>query len=87
MSAATPEAPAAAKKPARKATKKAAKPAEKTLMITQVKSSICTPQGHREVLRSLGLRRIRHTVERADTPALRGMVNKISYLVEVEEAQ
>ncbi len=40
----------------------------KTIKITQVKSGIGTKKGHREVLRSLGLRRIRHQVERPDTP-------------------
>jgi large subunit ribosomal protein L30 len=58
----------------------------KTIRIRQVKSGIGTKKGHREVLRSLGLRRIRHEVERPDTPAVRGMVKKIEYLVEVEES-
>ena len=58
----------------------------KTIKIRQVKSGIATKKGHREVLRSLGLRRIRHVVERPDTPAVRGMVKKIEYLVEVEES-
>ena len=57
------------------------------LIIRQVKSSISTPQKHREVLRGLGLRRINHAVKRADSPAVRGMIHKISYLVEVEEAR
>ncbi len=58
----------------------------KTLKIRQIKSGIGTKSGHREVLRSLGLRRIRHQVERPDTPAVRGMVRKIEYLLEVEES-
>ena len=58
----------------------------KTLKIRQVRSGIGTKKGHREVLRSLGLRRIRHEVERPDTPAVRGMVKKIEYLLEVEES-
>jgi len=58
----------------------------KTIKIRQVKSGIGTKAGHREVLRSLGLRRIRHEVERLDTPAVRGMVAKIQYLLEVEES-
>ncbi len=57
----------------------------KTLRIRQVKSAIATPRSHREVLRGLGLRRPHHEVVRADTPAIRGMVNKIPYLVEVVE--
>jgi large subunit ribosomal protein L30 len=36
-------------------------------------------------VRGLGLRRIRHTVELADTPSIRGMINKVSYLVKVED--
>jgi large subunit ribosomal protein L30 len=58
---------------------------QKTIRIRQVRSSIGTVPAHREVLRGLGLRRIRHEVEREDTPAVRGMVTKVSYLVEVIE--
>jgi large subunit ribosomal protein L30 len=57
----------------------------KTVKIRQVRSSIGTPQSHRDTLRGLGLRRIQHTVERQDTPAVRGMVAKVPYLVEVLE--
>lgn len=57
----------------------------KTIRIRQVRSVIGTRRHHREVLRSLGLRRIRHTVERPDTPAVRGMVAKVPYLVEILE--
>jgi large subunit ribosomal protein L30 len=64
--------------------KTAAEPA-KTIRIRQVKSAIATPRSHREVLRGLGLRRPRHEVVRADTPAVRGMVHKVRYLVEVIE--
>ena len=58
---------------------------KKTIRIRQVRSSIGTKPGHRETLRGLGLRRIRHEVERVDSPAVRGMVAKVSYLVEVIE--
>lgn len=58
----------------------------KTIRITQVRSAIGTKKGHREVLKGLGLRRIRHSVERPDTPEVRGMVHKIQYLLEVEES-
>ncbi|HEX4965732.1 MAG TPA: 50S ribosomal protein L30 [Thermoanaerobaculia bacterium] len=58
----------------------------KTIKIRQVRSGIGTKKGHREVLRSLGLRRLHHEVERADTPAVRGMVKKVEYLLEVEES-
>jgi large subunit ribosomal protein L30 len=57
----------------------------KTIKIRQVKSPIGFNRKQREVLRSLGLRRIRHEVEREDTPAVRGMVAKIPHLVEVVE--
>jgi large subunit ribosomal protein L30 len=59
--------------------------AKNTIKIRQVRSIIGTRRPHREVMRSLGLRRIRHTVEREDTPAVRGMVAKVAYLVEVIE--
>ncbi|HEX7181872.1 MAG TPA: 50S ribosomal protein L30 [Thermoanaerobaculia bacterium] len=58
---------------------------KKTIKIRQVRSSIGTRREHREVLRSLGLRRIRHEVEREDTPAIRGMVAKVQYLLEIVE--
>jgi large subunit ribosomal protein L30 len=58
---------------------------KKTIRIRQVKSAIGTKPNHREVLRGLGLRRIRHEVEREDTPAVRGMIAKVSYLLEVSE--
>jgi len=57
----------------------------KTLKIRQVKSAIGTQRPHREVLRSLGLRHPHHEVERPDTPAVRGMVNKVAYMVEIVE--
>ena len=57
----------------------------KTLKIRQVRSLAGRPRSQREVVRSLGLRRIRHQVERPDTPAVRGMVNKIPHLVEIVE--
>ncbi len=58
-----------------------------TIKIEQMKSPIGYPRPQREVLRSLGLRRIRHVVERQDTPAVRGMVNKIQHLVRIVEEQ
>jgi large subunit ribosomal protein L30 len=57
----------------------------KTLRIRQVRGVAGRPRNQREVLRSLGLRRIRHEVVRRDTPAIRGMVNKIPHLVEIVE--
>ncbi len=58
---------------------------KKTIKIRQVRSTAGCISSHREVLRTLGLRRIRHTVERADSPAVRGAVAKVSYLVEIVE--
>ena len=51
------------------------------LEITQVKSSIGRLPSHRGTLRALGLKRIRHTVVQEDTPVIRGMVNKVAYLL------
>ncbi|MCP9453376.1 MAG: 50S ribosomal protein L30 [Nitrospira sp.] len=51
--------------------------------MTLKRSPIGTPQRHRLVLRSLGLRRIRQSVIHPDTPQVRGMIRKVSYLVEV----
>jgi len=50
-----------------------------------VKSLIGTKQDHRATVRGLGLRRINHCVELEDTPAVRGMINKVNYLVKCEE--
>ncbi len=61
--------------------------ASKTIKIEQTKSPIGYPRNQREVLRSLGLRRIRHVVERQDSPAVRGMVAKIPHLVRIVEEQ
>ncbi|AYH45527.1 MAG: large subunit ribosomal protein L30 [Azoarcus sp.] len=58
--------------------------AEKTIKVTLVKSVIGTKQSHRATVRGLGLRRLNHTVELQDTPEVRGMVNKVSYLVKCE---
>jgi large subunit ribosomal protein L30 len=57
----------------------------KTLRIRQVRSAIGTKPGHAETLRGLGLRRIRDEVERPDTPAVRGMLAKVGYLLEIIE--
>jgi len=55
------------------------------LRITQVRSTIGRPKDQGLTIRALGLRRIRHTVERVDNAAIRGMVTKVRHLVEVEE--
>ncbi len=55
------------------------------LAITQVRSSIGCKQNQRATLRSLGLRKIRQTVERDDNPQIRGMIHTVRHLVTVEE--
>lgn len=54
------------------------------IRIKLVKSVIGCKQSHRETVRGLGLRRINHVVEVADTPQVRGMINTVHYLVRVE---
>ncbi len=56
----------------------------KTVKVTLVRSLINTKVSHRETVRGLGLRRLNHTVELQDTPATRGMINKVAYLVKCE---
>ena len=58
---------------------------KKTVKVQLVRSPIGTKESHRATVRGLGLRRIRHTVEVEDTKAVRGMINKVSYLVSVAE--
>ncbi|MDX9698683.1 MAG: 50S ribosomal protein L30 [Rhodocyclaceae bacterium] len=57
---------------------------DKKIKVTLVKSVIGTKQSHRATVRGLGLRRLNHTVELLDTPEVRGMINKVSYLVKAE---
>ncbi|MFA9452614.1 MAG: 50S ribosomal protein L30 [Candidatus Aminicenantaceae bacterium] len=61
------------------------KPKEKQLRIRLVRSVIGRPQKQREVVKGLGLRRIDSQVVRQDRPEIRGMINKIPHLLEVEE--
>jgi large subunit ribosomal protein L30 len=56
-----------------------------TLVVTQVRSSIGCKANQRATLKSLGLRKIRQTVEREDTPQNRGMIHTVRHLVSVEE--
>ena len=56
-----------------------------TLLITQIKSANGTNSRQKDTLRSLGLRGINKSVEREDSPQLRGMVHAVRHLVEVEE--
>ena len=54
---------------------------DKKIRVTLVKSVFGTKPSNRGTVRGLGLRRLNHTVELADTPETRGMINKISYLL------
>jgi LSU ribosomal protein L30P len=56
----------------------------KTIKVTQTRSAIGRLPEHKATLRGLGLRRINHTVELEDTPCVRGMINKVNYMVKVE---
>ena len=57
----------------------------KTIKVTLVKGITATKHKHRESVKGLGLKHRSHTVELVDTPAIRGMINRVSYLVKVEE--
>jgi len=57
---------------------------DKTVRVTLVRSTTGRLESHRACVRGLGLRRIGHSVEVADTPAIRGMINKVEYLLKVE---
>jgi large subunit ribosomal protein L30 len=80
----------AAKQPAKKAAaKKSAatsgkSKSDKKVRVTLVRGLVGTRESHRATVRGLGLRRINHTVELEDTPAVRGMINKVAYLVKCE---
>ncbi|MBL0353091.1 MAG: 50S ribosomal protein L30 [Candidatus Dechloromonas phosphoritropha] len=58
---------------------------DKKIKITLVKSIIGTKQDHRATVRGLGLRKLNSSSELLDTPAVRGMINKVQYLVKVED--
>jgi large subunit ribosomal protein L30 len=58
--------------------------ATKKVRVTLMKSFHGRLQSHQDTVRGLGLRRIRHSVELDDTPQVRGMINKIAYLLKVE---
>jgi large subunit ribosomal protein L30 len=57
--------------------------APKKLRVTLVKSTASSKQSHRATVRGLGLKWTNHSVEVVDTPATRGMINKVSYMVKV----
>ena len=57
--------------------------AEGKIKIKLVRSPICTPEKHKSIVRSLGLKKINRVVERPDTPVFRGKVAKIPHLLEI----
>ena len=59
--------------------------AKKTLKVTQIGSPIRRPKDQRQTLIGLGLNKMHKTRELEDTPAVRGMISKVSHLVRVEE--
>lgn len=60
---------------------------QKRLRIKLVRSMIGTKQNQRDTLKSLGLRKINQAVEQDDTPSIRGMINTVNHLVQVEEVE
>ncbi|MBU0712393.1 50S ribosomal protein L30 [bacterium] len=58
-----------------------------TLRITQIRSSIDYRQRARKTLEALGIKRMHHTVEQPDNPAIRGMIKAIEHLLKVEEVK
>jgi large subunit ribosomal protein L30 len=61
-----------------------AKAKKDTVKVTLIKSVIGRLESHKATVKGLGLRRMHHTVEVEDTPAVRGMINKVNYLLKVE---
>lgn len=60
--------------------------ADKKIKVTLVKSAAGRLESHKACARGLGLRRTNHSVEVIDTPENRGMINRIAYMLKVEEA-
>ena len=60
--------------------------AKNTIKVTQIRSAHGRLKKHKACIAGLGLRRIGHTVEVEDTPSVRGMINKVNYMLRVEEA-
>jgi len=54
------------------------------ISVTLVKSTIGRIEAHKATVKGLGLRRMHHTVQLQDTPAIRGMINTVGYLLKVE---
>ena len=76
-----------AEKKATGATRTQAKHMAKRLRVTYVKSAIGYNVKQKQTIEALGLRRLQQVIEHPDTPAVRGMLNKVSHLVQVEEVE
>ena len=61
--------------------------ADRKLRITQVKSAIGRKEVQKLTLKALGLKRLHHTVVHPDRPEIRGMINRVAHLLEVEEVE
>lgn len=83
-SAATNKTPASKVVLAKKVAKTKAGEVGGTVKVTLVRSVIGRIEAHKASVRGLGLRRMHHTVELQDTPAVRGMINAVGYLLKVE---
>ena len=57
---------------------------DKVLKITQLKSTIDRPEKQKRTIEALGLKKLHHTVEKKDTPQIRGMINAVKHLIKVE---
>lgn len=57
------------------------------LKVTQVRGVVGRPQGQKDTIRALGLKRIRHSVVKEDRPEIRGMIRTVAHLVDVEEVK
>ena len=66
-------------------TKRKSKKKEKLIRVTLVKSPIGYNLSQKRTVKALGLRKMNQTVEHNDSPTLRGMLNKVSHLIQVEE--
>jgi len=63
-----------------------AKSKDKHIKVTLVRSPFGRLRNHRDCVRGLGLRRLHHSVSVQDTPQVRGLIEKVSYLLRVEES-
>lgn len=63
-----------------------AKESARKIKVTQVRSAISCPADQKATVKALGLKRLHHTVEKEDSPAVRGMLFKVRHLVKVEDA-